>query len=148
MWHKILTILSFLCIYTCPAFADPPLSQDYPHICTKSVFSNGATGGFQSLITPVMGQNVYICGIEYNAINTTSISSLLLGGYSGGQCTSALGIGTVIDAFYFPTVSGETLSPISSIYYRGLNTGVSNGLCLEVSTPAPTYSIMIYYEQE
>jgi hypothetical protein len=114
-------------------------SSVQPHVCGSYKLIHNISSATDTQIVAASGStNIYVCDFEFS-IGSTADSFYLETGTSG-TCGGLTQIGITHNG------SANMTAKASNAFYRGLNVGASNQLCVNTSSAGPL-DIGVFYDQ-
>lgn len=109
-----------------------------PHICGSQATVSPSSATDTQIVALSSGKTVYVCDYSFSSNGT---NDFYLESATSASCGGTLAqLGT---HWYAQQFSGKSAD---NAYYRGSNTGASNGLCVHTNQ-AQSLSLTVYYDQ-
>jgi len=118
-----------------------PYAQPLPgsgFICGMTAHSHFTTAADTVIVNLTSKQNIVVCDYEVSTAGTTDI---YLESSAANTCTSP----TAITQIWHGTATSNKTAP--NAFYRGINAGTSNALCVNSSGSSVAGDVTVYYDQ-
>ena len=107
-------------------------------ICGMTAHAHFTTAADTAIVNLVSKQNIIVCDYEVSTSGTTDI---YLESSAANTCTSP----TAITQLWHGTATNNKTAP--NAFYRGINAGTSNALCVNSSGSGVAGDVTVYYDQ-
>jgi len=118
-----------------------PKAQPLPgsgFICGMTAHAHFTTAADTVIVNLASKQNIVICDYEVSVAGTTNV---YLESSAANTCTSP----TAITQIWYGTAGTNKTAP--NAFYRGINAGASNALCVNSSGSSVAGDVTVYYDQ-
>jgi hypothetical protein len=110
------------------------------HVCGLQARAHLTTATDTNLVTLTAAQNIYVCDYEISFGNATT--TLFLESSAANACTAPFQIAQAWGS------TGSTAPKLAAQpYYRGINTGTTNALCVNSAGTTVLGDITVYYDK-
>ena len=118
-----------------------PYAQPLPgsgFICGLTAHAHFTTAADTVIVNLASKQNIVVCDYEVSVAGTTNV---YLESSAANTCTSP----TAITQVWYGTAGTNKTAP--NAFYRGINAGASNALCVNSSGSSVAGDVTVYYDQ-
>lgn len=113
-------------------------AQQTNGMCTQYIYKHITTATDTQVLAPVAGSNIYVCDIEFSAAGADNF-------YLESATAASCG-GSLTQLAILWTLATNESKAATNPFYRGINTGFGNGLCVNTSA-AVGFDIGVFYDQ-
>lgn len=130
--------LAIAALLLCAGQWNAARAQQAMGMCTLYAKVHVTTATDTQIVAPAAGQNIYVCDYEFSAAGA---DNFYLESATASSCGGSLSQLTIL----WTLATNESKSATNP-FYRGINGGFGNGLCVNTSA-AQGFDIGVYYDQ-